>query len=488
MSSGPASGQSSQNTLTGSSKAGGGGAEIPAGLSSSSTLSEEVKMSIRSISSEITIFEIKTPLPERTVPPCTAGSTTITTIGPTVSSGNVVSAAGGGGSSVSTRPGSSLLGLNNKHIQLQAIPNPLSRSQQVAAHNRGLSITASSSSGPGHGGGGGGGSFNRRPPLLHQQMTPPTMLNHHKANVNVTSGNSLLVNKSAPLLPRPTSIPKYSNLDLDSQQAYDCDNDTRFDPLMMLETEMFEEEREIVPGGDPVQNKAMLSQNAKPVRLPSHQSGMQKLSRPNRLPQRFQPVSHQQNTSQASNSARPLISNQNRRKPVLVQLVELPDEAAVPSDKSNVISKSSMVPQLASSALIGKDPQQQMAQRRPGAVGQVMNSANMKNSGRSAAPPISRGRVTTRRKKRKRLFSSTRLNQNNYSGTGSEAPTDPPKPSPSSTVKPPRTSPKIVPPCSGSPSSVAVALPSTSPNGPHTSMYRTRTVVKAAEAAENRKS
>jgi hypothetical protein len=467
---------------------GGGGTnrspDIPHGLSSSSTLSEEVKMSIRSISSEITIFEIKTPLPDRTVPPCTAGSTTITTIGSVVSTASSASST----HTLSHRQhgsqgGGSLLSLNNKQIQLQPISSsPLSRSQQMAAQSRGLSITAStapppqnpssSSSGINHG-------LNVIRRAQQSILSPNILLNqHHKVTLAPVRNNTNTLNK-LPIRHLAKAPSPFINLKPKTMTESSVGLG-RFDPLMMLETQMVEEEREINPVIENMVNKSIVQVQQTTIKRP-----------PNRFTSMMQPL--HQTPSLSVPMMKPLIQpqqQQSRRKSVLVQLVELPDEDSVSSNilsfvDSNVISKplSTLAPLPVSlspvvTTGISSSPMKLSYSNRPLIKAAVVGSFDslkktVKISPRTAQTP-GRSRTSKRKKKRKLLFPTNRLSMS-------------PK---SSLVKPPKTAPYKPPmmkPLSSNNSSAAVPPPVAVSAPPITSMYRTRTMVKASLAAETRK-
>lgn len=512
--------------------------DIPPGLSSSSNLSEEVKMSIRSISSEITIFEIKTPLPERSVPPCTAGSTTITTIGPVSSGGGgsgVNTSSGNsqhGSNSLSVRPagsqqgggGASLFTLNNKSIQLQPISSPLSRSQQIAAQSRGLSITASKQ-GP-----------------QQAQATSPQQLPHQRMNVNrrlQQSPSSILLNQQHKVTLAPVrsssntalhhhkvpmrNLTKFNNNSPNyglsqshshshhqhhthhahhshhlhrhgqGQSGSNSNSIGRFDPLMMLETRMVEEEGEL----NPVIENAAVSGPPVPhtLKRPSFSSvnntqqthHFMKRAPVNRFTQLQQQQQLQRMSLHQPRSLHPQPQSQNRRKSVLIQLVELPDDDNTPgeegqcggcsledksaaSDDGRVISMTKPVVNSVSSP--GRLSPFLNLNKAIGSLDGVSNKPRVNVQSRSGGvTSVGRGRVSSRRRKRKRIYSSAKLSGISNSNLAKR----------STVGKPP---PKVV--VTSAASTTSAVTSNSTPTPPPTTMYRTRTMVKASLAAENR--
>lgn len=449
-----------------------GGGDAPP-LSSTSSLSEEVKMSIRNISSEITIFEIKTPLPERSIPPSNTGSTTITTINPVRTapsssaqpqqrdrsnpSSNLSSAP-----MMSSRPPNSFLGmsnsLHNKQIQLQPISHGLQQSHSHSHHHnrhqhqqlsnrvsitpaisqRTLPLNSKSTMGV---------SPQRTMVLNHNpnssvRVTPATFMKNRPLNAKFTMRSSGSVGKPMGMNPSERRPSSDSSMEIDARMP--------LDPLAMLETKMVEGDREINTEirheGPKIEHRFI-----KPSSLTSSGDGLQRL----------QPLSLTKPSVQLHQVA-------NRRKPTQVELIDLNDDE---EENANVIHKDASLQRPRTSMLVKDVSKSDFSNMdtttsESAVISQPPTSTHTTTSVRGVGRP--RGKVPPRRRKRKRIFSNARINNQ-------PAPKVPPAPGKRGVGRPPNN-----------PNSAPVPKPvptTTPPTTPTTTMYRTRTVVKNSLAA-----
>ncbi|CAL8097089.1 unnamed protein product [Orchesella dallaii] len=416
-----------------------GGSDIPA-LSSSSSLSEEVKMSIRNISSEITIFEIKTPLPERTVPPSHTGSTTITTINPlrtTATPQRDRNFSQGALPISSSRPQNSFLGmsnaLHNKQIQLQPISHSLQQSHhrhhQQLSNRVSITPAVSQKSIP---------LINK--PLLGQNQRTMVLNHNPNASVRVTPATFLKNrppnNKFCMNSGKPIMVEHSDRKPIDAMEI-----DARLDPLTMLETKMVEGDREI--------NTEIKHEGPKLehrfIKPSVTSDGMQKLLA---FPGPRQPLQ---------------IPQSNRRKASHVELIELRDDDE--EENTNVISEDSSPNPSKNSENSDSQSKEGFDKTDSKLVPSPLPPSNPQPSP-VAAPgrPRSKGKVPPRRRKRKRLFTTGRIGNQHASAKV------PPAPGKRGVGRPPNN-PSIS------------TVPKTLPTPAVTSMYRTRTVVKASIAA-----
>lgn len=278
------------------------------------------------------------------------------------------------------------------------------------------------------------------------RVTPATFMKNRPLNAKFTmrSSGSGSVGKPMGMNPSERRPSSDSSMEIDARMP--------LDPLAMLETKMVEGDREINTEirheGPKIEHRFI-----KPSSLTSSGDGLQRL----------QPLSLTKPSVQLHQVA-------NRRKPTQVELIDLNDDE---EENANVIHKDASLQRPRTSMLV-KDVSKtdfssmDTTTSESAVISQPPTSSLTTTSVRGVGRPRSKGKVPPRRRKRKRIFSNARINNQPV------APKVPPAPGKRGVGRPPNN-PNAVP--------VPKPVPTTTPPTTPTTMYRTRTVVKNSLAA-----